>query len=74
MAALKQKRRLQGNARVEVLPELEPLEEVYVAEFLEDTLNFDPDRADSVAANLVGLHDNETILRNLRNFLLDLEA
>lgn len=74
VAELKQQRRLKGNARVEILEELKPFEELYVAEFLEDTLNFDPDRAEAVAANLVGIHDNETILINLRNFLMDLEA
>ncbi len=74
VAKLKQKRRLQGNAQVEVLEELKPFEELYVAEFLEDTLSLYPENAESVAANLVGIHDNETILRNLRNFLLDQEA
>ncbi len=74
IAELKRKRRLSGNARVEILKRLDPFEESYVAEFLEDTVNLEPERAETVAANLVGIHDNETILRNLRNFLKDLEA
>jgi hypothetical protein len=65
--------RLTGDVRVEVLPKLEAFDEQYVAGFLEDVLELDPDTAESRAAHLVGLNDNETILERLRLFLADWE-
>ncbi len=74
LSELAAKKRLPGEVQVELLARLEPFDEQYVAEFLEDTLNLKPDRASSIAANLVDLNDNETILERLKNFLIDLEV
>ncbi|MGE0822247.1 MAG: CHAT domain-containing protein [Candidatus Binatia bacterium] len=71
ITTLQERSRLKGNVRVEVLPKLEPFDEYYVAGFLEDTLELDPDRAESTAAHLVEMNDNETILERFKTFLED---
>ena len=73
IAQLQEKQRLVGNVRVEVLPELEPFDQDYVAGFLEDVLELAPERAESTAAYMVELNDNETILARLKLLLSDLE-
>ena len=73
IAQLQEKQRLVGNVRVEVLPELEPFDQDYVAGFLEDVLELAPEQAESTAAYMVELNDNETILARLKLLLSDLE-
>ena len=64
---LEEKTRLPGRIRVEVLPPLEDISQTYVADFLEEVLELDPDEADRIAADLVGggFHDNEAILEGM---------
>ena len=71
ISRLQEKTRLKGNVRVEVLPKLQPFAQHYVAGFLEDVLELDPDFAESTAEHLVDMNDNETILERLQSFLLD---
>ncbi len=66
--------RLKGKVRVEVLPKLRPIEQGYVADFLEEVLELDPDDADSMADNIVGAGDNERILQRMARLLADWET
>ena len=67
VTSLESNRRLSGRVRIETLPRLEQINQMYVAEFLEDTLDLDRKEADSIAVNLTGdgIHDNETILAGM---------
>lgn len=71
---LAQQRRLKGNVRVEVLPKLQQIDEAYVADFLEKVLELDARDAESMAQDLVGGDDNETILGNVQRLLEDWET
>lgn len=71
VSRLQEKPRLKGNVRVEVLPKLQPFDHPYVARFLENALELDPDDAESIAEHFVDMNDNETILEHLKVFLLD---
>jgi len=68
---LQKEPRLKGNVRVEVLPKLQPFDQQYVAGFLEDVLELDPDSAERTAEHIVDMNENETILARLQAFLLD---
>ncbi|MCP4661600.1 MAG: CHAT domain-containing protein [bacterium] len=74
VAELRKKRHIEGNTLVEILAPLEPFDETYVADFLEVALSLSHGEAERVAANLVGLHDNETILGRLRVYLEEVKT
>ena len=65
--------RLPARVRVEVLDELRPIEEDEVSDFLEDVLELEAPRARLKARHLVGMADNETIIRRMRQLLAEWE-
>ncbi|MBF0623690.1 MAG: CHAT domain-containing protein [Magnetococcales bacterium] len=69
IAWLRKTVRLDHGIRVETLPELPPIDENYVAGYLEDILEMDPQEAERHAGILVGTFDNKIILEGVERLM-----
>jgi hypothetical protein len=70
---LKANKRTGRRTRLEVLEPLMQFDVEYLQEFLEISVNLDEETAKSVAQNIVGTNDNETIIDELENYLTSMD-